>query len=369
MTLQELCKKTLKTYKEAIYAFTLAIGSAILIKLPIIFGIRLDQHESFYLRNMSLFALPLLTAYFSWKRRLKSSTLIWVSLAFILAGIFANIYPFKPGADTESLLALHLPIALWLVVGIAFSGGRWHQVSGRMDFVRFSGELFIFYVLIALGGGVLTAFMALIFGTIKIDIEPIFQAWILPCGATGAVIIASWLVETKKSMTGNIAPVLARLFTPLFTIVLVTFLGTILWTGQGVEIRREVLIAFDMLLLLVLGLLLYYVSSRDTQSPPGAFDVLQVILIICALLADTVALWAIISRITEFGISPNRISALGINVILFVNLAWSVILYIRFLRGRGTFQSLEQWQTDYLPVYAVWAAVVVVVFPPLFGFI
>ena len=29
---------------------------------------------------------------------------------------------------------------------------------------------------------------------------------------------------------------------------------------------------------------------------------------------------------------------------------------------------LERWQTGYLPVYTVWAWVVVVVFPPLFGF-
>jgi hypothetical protein len=44
------------------------------------------------------------------------------------------------------------------------------------------------------------------------------------------------------------------------------------------------------------------------------------------------------------------------------------VLYIRFLRSRGSFSRLEQWQTDYLPVYAAWAAVVVVVFPPLFRF-
>ncbi len=75
------------------------------------------------------------------------------------------------------------------------------------------------------------------------------------------------------------------------------------------------------------------------------------------------------ARITEFGFSPNRVAALGENVILLVNLAWSAVLYIRFLRGRGSFTGLERWQTDYLPVYAVWAAIVVIVFPPVFGYI
>jgi hypothetical protein len=58
----------------------------------------------------------------------------------------------------------------------------------------------------------------------------------------------------------------------------------------------------------------------------------------------------------------------GENVILVVNLGWSAWLYLRFLGGRGMVAALERWQTVYLPVYAVWAAIVVVVFPPVFGF-
>ncbi|MCW9707280.1 hypothetical protein [Fodinibius salsisoli] len=357
-----------KEQKETIVAFALALAAAILIKTPAFFGIQLDQDESFYIRNMSLFVLPLLTGYFVWKRQLEARTLPVLALAFIAAAIFANIYPFDPGGDTEALFALHLPIALWLIVGVAYSGGRWDQVNARMDYIRFSGELFIYYVLIALGGGVLTGFMALIFGTIGIDIEPFFESWILPCGATGAVIVASWLVETRKSLTENIAPVLARLFTPLFTIILITFLGTLLWTGRGVDIERDVLIAFDMLLLIVLGLLLYCISARDTGSSPGLFDAVLVVLVVSSLLADAVALWAITERITELGFTPNRVAALGMNIILLINLLWSTVLYLRFLSRGGSFQALLRWQTAYLLVYAVWAAIVVIVFPPLFKF-
>ena len=121
--------------------------------------------------------------------------------------------------------------------------------------------------------------------------------------------------------------------------------------------------------MVVLGLLLYSISARNPQSPPGAFDGLQVVLVVSALLADAVALWAIGARISEFGFSPNRVAALGENVILLVNLAWSAVLYLRFLLGRGAFASLERWQTGYLPVYAAWAAIVVIIFPPLFRWI
>ena len=354
---------------DAIVAFCLAVAAAMLIKVPALFGLQLDRDVGFYGRNLSLFVLPLLTGYFVWKRRSPRSILVWLAVAFVAAGVFANVYPFAPLGSTEALTALHLPIALWLVVGIAYAGGRWNQVAARMDFIRFTGELFIYYVLIALGGGVLTAFTAMIFQSIGMDIEPFFESWLLPCGAAGAVLVASWLVEAKQSVIENMAPVLTRLFTPLFAAALLTFLGTLLWTRRGIGIERDVLIAFDLLLVVVLGLLLYSVSARDPGSRAGTFDVVQVVLVVSALLTDAVALWAIAARITELGFTPNRVAALGENVILLVNLAWSAVLYIRFLRGRGSFAALERWQTRYIPVYAVWAAIVVIVLPPLFRFI
>jgi hypothetical protein len=353
---------------DAIVAFGLAAAAAVAIKVPALFGMQLDEDAEFYARNLSLFVLPLLTAYFAWSRRLGFGILRWPALAFVAAAVFANVYPFEPEGSTEALTALHLPIALWLVVGVAYAGGRWSQVEGRMDFIRFSGELFVYYVLIALGGGVLTAFMVVLFESIGIDAEPFIESWLLPCGAAGAVLVASWLVEAKQSVIENMAPVLTRLFTPLFAAVLVTFLGALLWTGRGVDIERDQLIQFNLLLVVVLGLLLYSLSARDPGSPPGAFDVIQVVLVVSALLADAVALWAIGARINEFGFSPNRVAALGANVILLVNLAWSAVLSVRFLRGRGSIRGLERWQTEYLSVYAVWAAIVVIVFPPAFGY-
>jgi hypothetical protein len=354
--------------RDGIIAFCLAVAAAMLVKLPELFGIDLEHNEGFYARNMSFFVLPLVTGYFVWKRRLGANVVRWLTAAFVAAGLVANVYPFAPRGYTEALTALHLPIALWLIVGIAYAGGRWRQVAGRMDFIRFSGELFIYYVLIALGGGVFMAFLGMLFKAIGIDAEP-FAEWIVPCGAAGAVLVASWLVEAKQGVIENMAPVLTRLFTPLFAALLLTFLGTVLWTGRGIDISRNVLIAFDLLLVVVLGLLLYAVSARDAQSPPGAFDLLQVVLVVSALLADAVALGAIAARISEFGFSPNRLAALGENLILLVNLGWAAVLYVRFLQGRASLASIERWLTSYVPVYFAWATIVVVVFPPVFGYV
>ena len=354
---------------DAVVAFAIAIAAAMLVKLPALFGIDLDGHQEFYARNASLFVLPLLTGYFAWKRGVGIPTIRWLAAAFIAAITFANVYPFTgKSSHTQVLTAMHLPIALWLAVGIAYAGSRWSQVAGRMDFIRFSGEWVIYLVLIALGGGLLTGFLMMMFRTIGIDAEPFVESWLLPCGAAGAVIVASWLVEAKQSVIENMAPVLTRLFTPLFTAVLVTFLATLVLTGRAVDIERNMLIPFNALLVIVLALVLYSLSAREPMSPPGLFDVMQVVLLLSALVADALALWNIAERITQFGFSPNRVAVLGMNVILLVNLAWSAVLYVRFLRTRASLAALEHWQTRYLPVYAVWAAIVVVVFPPLFRY-
>jgi hypothetical protein len=357
------------TRTETLIVLSLAVAAAVAIKVPALFGLQLGGgDEPFYARNASLFVLPQLTAYFAWKRGLAVVTSIWLALPLAAAAVFANVFPFGTGSDTGALTALHLPIALWLVVGVAYVGGRWFASGGRMDFVRFSGELFIYYVLIALGGGVLTAFTMMMFNAIGIDAEWLAQGWLIPCGAMGAVIVGSWLVEAKQSVIENMAPVLTRLFTPLLTVLLLAFLGTMVWTGSPIDVKREVLIAFDLLLVLVVGLVLYAASARDPQAPPDFFDGLQLLLVVSALVVDALALAAIAARISEFGFTPNRVAALGENLILLVNLTWSAWLYARFLRHRGSFAVLEQWQIAYLPVYSVWAACVVVVFPLMFGY-
>ena len=293
---------------------------------------------------------------------------LWLALAFAAGAVFANVFPFPQGSDTEVLTILHLPIALWMAVGFAYVRGRWFADGGRMNFVRFSGELAIYYVLIALGGGVLTAFTFMMFAAIDMKADWFAGGWLIPCGAAGAVIVGSWLVEAKQSVIENMAPVLTRLFTPLFTVLLLTFLATMAWTGSPINVEREVLIGFDLLLAVVVGLVLYAASARDPQAPPDFFDGLQLLLVVSALVVDAVALAAIAARISEFGFTPNRVAALGENLILLVNLAWSAWLYARFLGDRGSFAALERWQIAYLPVYSVWAALVVVIFPPLFGY-
>ncbi|MCX6550104.1 MAG: permease prefix domain 1-containing protein [Acidobacteria bacterium] len=355
-------------------ALALAVAAAVAIKIPALFGIPFDdQPTAFYPLNIGLIILPFVAAYFAWDRPLPRSGRLGLAAVFALAAIVVNAFPFSPAPGTKVshtlvLTVLHLPIALWLAVGVAYVGGQWRGSDRRMDFVRFTGEVFIYFVLIGLGGAVLIAMTIGIFEAIGIKVEPLVTGWILPCGIAGAAVIATWLVEAKQSVIENMAPVLTRIFTPLFTLLLLSFIATMVWTGRGFDVKREILIAFDLLLVVVFGLLLYSISARDSMAPPGLNDWIQLTLIGAALVVDVLALWAIGSRISGQGFTPNRVAALGENVILLANLGGSAFLYARFLWGRVALPRLLNWQTFYLYIFAAWAAVVAFLFPLLFGF-
>jgi hypothetical protein len=346
-----------------------AAGAAASIKVPELFGMSFEEDGAFYGLNFGLFALPWLAAYLAWRRH-AGKALIGILLAlFALGAVAANAYPLTDDSQSVVLTGIHLPIALWFVVGLAYVADDLRSPRRRMDFIRFTGEWFVYLVLIALGGGVLIAFMFGTFEAIGIVPEDFIVQWLAPCGSVAAVVVAGWLVEAKQSVVENIAPVLTRLFTPLFTAVLLAFLVALGWTSAGIDVEREALILFNLLLVVVLGLLLYSISARDPLAPPGLFDKLQFALVVSALVIDVLVLLEITGRITEYGTTPNKAAALGENVILLANLAWSAWLVLGFVRRRTPFAALERWQTGYLPVYAAWAWIVVLVFPPLFGYL
>ena len=163
------------------------------------------------------------------------------------------------------------------------------------------------------------------------------------------------------------APVLAKIFSPLFLLLLCAFLATTAITGSSLIADRDILIGFDLLLALILAMLLYIISARDERIEPGIVDYLHTALILATLVANAIALQAILGRIDEFGFTPNRTAALGENIVLLANLAGGLVLYARFLIRRRGFRALVKWQTLYLPVFMIWTAVVCFLFPVLFG--
>ncbi len=349
-------------------AIAFALGAAITIQIARLIADFPDDQPTWFARNLSLLVLPFLAGYFAYHRRLDRRGWLVTAAPFAIAAVVVNVYPFSADADTEVLVALHLPVVLWFVVAYPYMNGAIGAHERRMDFVRFTGEWFIYYVLIALGGGVLVALTGLILQPINADLPDQVAHWVIPSGAAGAVIIAAWLVEAKQQVVENMAPVLTMVFTPLFAVMLPVAAITYAIFGLGDAFDRELLGVFDALLVVVLGLALYAMSARDTNRPPGLMDRIQLFTIVSALVLDLMVLGAMIARVGDLGFTPNRAATLGLNLVLLVNLSGTAWLSWRFISRRLTFHRVERWQTGYLPIFALWATAVVVLIPPIFGF-
>ncbi|MFC9555904.1 permease prefix domain 1-containing protein [Rhodococcus sp. NPDC056960] len=350
--------------RELFVVLTLAVGAALAFKA----GLSVLGEQTFA-RNVSLFVLPFLAGYFAWKRQMAPRIAAILLVPFALAAVLLNAFPFVTDGSTEVIAAIHAPIALWFAVGFAYVGGRWQSDRRRMDFIRFTGEWVVYLTLLALGGGVLIGLTIGAFNALDLSAEWFAQDWVLPFGVPGAVVVAAWLVEAKQNVVENIAPVLTRVFTPLTILMLLVLLVAFATTGSVVDVDRHLLILMDLILVVVLGLLLYAISARDPALPPDLFDRLQLVLVVSALAVDLIMLFAMLTRIAEFGVTPNKVAALGMNLILLVNLSWSAHLILGFLRGRRAFSAADRWQTRYLPVFGLWAALMVGVLPPLFDFV
>ena len=87
-------------HAETLVVLGLAVAAALAIKVPALFGLRIDPDDEpplFYFRNASLFVFPLLAVYFVWKRGSDVVSGLWLALPFAAGAVFANVFPFPQG--------------------------------------------------------------------------------------------------------------------------------------------------------------------------------------------------------------------------------------------------------------------------------
>lgn len=348
----------------------LAFGAALAVKVPQLlgYGSPSADPDGVYLVNLGFFVFPFVAAYFLVKHRRDLRLVALIAAAFVLLWAAANLYPFTPGGHTQILSAIHTPLALWLVTGVAYMGAQWRSPERRMDYIRYSGETFVNWVLLCLGGAVLTVLTLGVFLALGIQLETFVTEWMVPCGMAAAVVVAAWLADTRSGVVAGMAPMLARVFTPLFAALLVALLIAVAQSRGVMAIDRESLIILDLLLVVVLALTLYSMASRRSGEA-GWFDRLQLVLVGSTLIVDVIALANILGRVVEFGSSPNRLAALGMNVLVLVALAGSLVWQATFVAGKGDAERIEWWHMRYLPVYLVWVVIVAVGFPVAFGWV
>ena len=351
------------------YALGICVAVGALVRLPATWL----GGGWYYPRLAPLWIILGLAGYFLVRRPDRALLMAGVSLAVVAVGYVSLLPATRLGEDwyyTDSVVMalIHLPLALWAYLGLVFLGDSWRDAHSRVRFVRYNGELVILTSLVGLAGMVLSGMTVLLFQSIDLDIADwyfpnvgIFCAAAVPVGAT-------YLFDAVFNRRTAIAPVLARVFAPLFLVMVVIYLIVTFVEGENPFIDQDSLITFNGLLLLVLGISVFSLVERNGESDVGLIDYVTLALVGVTLLIDAIALSAILFRLVSFGFTPNRVTVLGANVIVLVHLVWICVTYIGLVRRKAGFAAMDRVIANYLPVYAAWAAIVAFLLPVVFGF-
>ncbi|MGR6088344.1 MAG: hypothetical protein ACU4F9_09220 [Arcticibacter sp.] len=356
-------KTTSKT--DLFFVIISSIIAGILAKLPGWIGM---IEEYYYACNFSFIAFPLIAAYFTWKNKTGIDRWWIMAVAMLISCIYINIIPMDDKSDTFVLACIHLPLFTWALVGFSFGGHDLKNKSSRVEFLRFNGDMLVMNIIILIAGALLTGLTLGLFSLIKVDITSFYIQYIVIWGIAASPIVSSYLVKTNPSLVNKVSPIIARIFSPLALITLVIYLAVVISTGQDPYTDRDFLIMFNLLLIAVMALILFAtVESTSRNTNKFGYWILTLLALV-TIIINTIALSAIIYRINEWGITPNRLAVLVGNILILSNLVWIAFHLIGILRNHSDNSKVENCIATFLPIYTVWTALVVFVFPLIFGF-
>ncbi|WP_276356087.1 DUF4153 domain-containing protein [Cohnella caldifontis] len=315
--------------------------------------------------NLVFGILPFMAAYFVTHKAPNKKVVYVLASLFLLSVIYLNALPLEM-KDDILLAYLHLPVFLWVLVGLAFTGNEYGKGSARLAYLKFNGEFGILYACMALCGMLLTGLTLQLFRFVGEDVTEFYFENVVSFGAAALAILAAYLISRNLKLAKNIAPYIAKIFSPLVLATLVVYLIMVMGIGKNPFVDRDFLLVFNGILLCVLTVTIFSITERGTGERKNVSDFIHFALIVLTLIIDSVALLAIAFRLTSYGITPNRLAVLGLNVLIWANLIWIMRSYMLYLRNKTGAATIQDSVTNYLPVYGIWAAFVAFAFPFIF---
>lgn len=350
--------------QDLLIVIFLSLITGILAKFPALFA-QLNE-EFFYTRNLAIIVFNGIILYTFWQNRIFDKKRIAAyGLIILILALFVNLLP-DIQSDSITLSLIHIPLLLWCLFGLSFISFDYKNTAKRMEFIRFNGELLIMTGLILIAGGALAGITIGLFSAINMDIENFYMQYVAVFGGVAAPIVSIYLIRLYPNLTDKIAPVIARVFTPLVLITLAVYLVSLIFSESKITEDRELLLLFNVMLLAVMAIIVFSVSELDKSKNKNIHVFILLLLAVLAIIINSVALVAIVSRIAN-GLTPNRTVVLISNILIFINLILiAKDLYRSYFR-RSALDSVEQTVAKYLTIYAAWTIVVIFILPFIFG--
>lgn len=353
------------TKNELVFVIIASFIAGLIAKLPQFFNF---SPEFFYPRNIAFVVFPLLTAYFAWEKNVSAKNIAIALIAILVSVLYINLLPNDNQSDTLILACIHLPLFLWAVLGFTYLGNDVKNDKRRLDFLRYNGDLVVMTAIILLAGGLFTALTINLFWLINIPIEEFYFKNIGIWGLAASPIVGTYLVQANPQLVNKVSPVIAKIFTPLVLVTLVIYLIAVIYTGKDPYNDREFLLIFNMLLIGVMAIIFFSIAVSSKTSGSRITTLMLFALSIVTIVVNGIALSAIVFRISELGITPNRLAVLGSNILILSNLLFMSYRLFKTMKDINEIEKVGNSIAYFLPVYSLWIIIVTFLFPVLFNF-
>ena len=353
------------TKKDIKFVVIAALLAGLIAKIPAFFNLEV---EYFFQKNVGFIVLPILTLFFAWKNGLKTKTILLIGLTVLISLLYINLLPHPTKSDSFLLSCIHLPLMLWSILGYAFIGGSLDNYEKRLGFLRYNGDLAVMTGLIVIAIVILTGITNGLFSLIGMNIEKFyFENVVLFC-VSAAPIVGNYLTETNPQIVNKVSPVIAKIFSPLVLITLIAYLVAIVISGKNPYNDREFLLLFNALLIGVMAIIFFSVAGTWSSTKNYLETIILLMLSILTIIVNGIALSAIVFRISEWGVTPNRVAVMGGNLLMLANLMLISIRLFTSLKNKNDKTEVGKAIALFLPFYAVWAFIVTFFFPLFFNF-
>jgi hypothetical protein len=351
--------------RELLFVLIASLLAGVIAKLPALLSI---SEDFFYPRNIGFIIFPALTAYFAWKNKLSKNKIAFIAGVTLVGLIFINLLPDITKSDTSILSCIHLVLVLWSVLGFAFVGEARNNDEKRLGFLKYNGDLLVMTALIVIAAAIMSGITIGLFSLIGFNIEKFYFQNIVIFGLPAAPIVGTYLTQANPQLVGKVSPVIAKIFSPLVVVMLVIYLIAMVYSGKDPYNDREFLLIFNALLIGVMAIIFFSIAEASKTIKSQAEIWILFLLSVVTVIVNGIALSAILFRISEWGITPNRIAVLGGNILILVNLLLVTGQLFRVLSKKASITKVGKVIALYLPIYVLWTIVVTFIFPLLFGF-
>ena len=364
--------------KEILIVIFLGLFSGLISKIPDIFnlewytfnpeGFKINDvtEETFYSRNISFIIFPALCFYYFLKDKFSIKYLVIYALILIISSLFINSFPYDENSDVFDLILLHMPIFSWLIFGLSYLGNDLKDPLKRLNFLRLNGDFIIVGGVIFLSGLLFSGITISLFEIIGIDIAENYFDYFGIWALSSLPVVTVFVVTKIPDLVKKVSSLIANIFTPLVVLMLILYLPSMFFSEFDPFKDRDSLVTMNILNISVMALVVFSLSSfKDLVSNFKINSVLA--LSVLTIIVNIVCIVAIVGRLFDMGFTPNRLTVLGANLLILINLFYVFFSLVKGKSNEDKVLNVKHSIGKYLPIYGIWFAIVIFILPLLFS--